>query len=175
MRRSVGSSLALLALAAAACGGREADFYVNETGIVVDTAAPFAARPEFPARIESTISAALAYWGGGWDDLRGRAILLTGDPYVSCGANQRSLGCYDGDIRLTTVDPGLGTFHCVEQTVLVHEIGHAVIGDPLHQDPRWMQLEPVQEALSGRIGYTADGEVVCTIYVNVWRHPPGVP
>jgi hypothetical protein len=177
VRQSLRASLALVALVAAACGEQPPDFYVHDTAVVVHTSAAFASQPEFPSRIESTISAALAYWGGDWSALRGRTVALSGDAYVSCGANKSALGCYDesGNIQFTTSDPGLGTFHCVEQTVLVHEIGHAVIGDPLHEDPRWMQLEPVQAALSGRVGYTAQGEADCTIFVNVWRHLLGTP
>ncbi len=74
---------------------------------------------------------------------------------------------------MTTADPSFGGFRCVEETVLVHEIGHAVLGDPMHEDPRWMDLEPVAEALGGRVGYTADGVADCTIFVSVWRHPLG--
>jgi hypothetical protein len=168
--------LALLAtLAVASCGATKVDFYVRDTSVLVETDAPFARTPEFPARLESTIEAALAYWGGDWKVLEGRTITLSGEAYVSCGGDSRALGCYDGNIRVTTVDPGIGTFHCVEQTVLVHEIGHAVIGDRYHQDPRWMELDPVREALQGRVGYTADGEVDCAIFVSVWRHPLGAP
>ena len=163
-----------MAIVAASCGGQGPDFYVHDTGVIVETSAPFAGHA-LPSRVESTVGAALAYWGGDWSALRGRTITLSGDAYVSCRGSDHALGCYDGDIRVTTSDPGSGTFQCVEQTVLVHEIGHAVIGDRLHEDPRWMQLEPVRDALAGRVGYTAAGEVDCTIYVNVWRHPLGVP
>ncbi len=173
MRTSLSANFVLLTVVAASCDGRQADFYVRDTAVVVNTSAAFASRPEFPARIESTVAVALAYWGGNWKDLRGTTITLSGEPYVSCRGNPRALGCYDGDIRITTADPSFGTFRCVEQTVLVHEIGHAVIGDPLHEDPRWMDLEPVADALSGRVGYTGDGEADCTIFVSVWRHPLG--
>jgi hypothetical protein len=167
---------AVAALLAASCGGPEVDFYVHDTGVVVATDAPFARAPEFPARLESTIDASLAYWGGEWRALGGRTITLTGEAHVSCGGSERALGCHDGvNIRVTTVDPGTGTCQCVEQTVLVHEIGHAVIGDRNHEDPRWMQLEPVRDRLQGRIGYTAAGEVDCAIFVSVWRHPLGTP
>ena len=165
----------LVALVTASCGGAAPDFYVHDTGVVVDSDAPFTRAAEFPTRVESTVAAALAYWGGDWSALRGRTITLSGGAYVSCRGNDRSLGCYDGDIRVSTSDPAVGTFQCVEQTVLVHEVGHAVIGDRNHEDPRWMQLEPVQVALEGRVGYTADGEADCTIFVSVWRHPLGMP
>ncbi len=175
LRTGARAFVLLLSVLAASCGGREPDFYVHDTGILVESPVPFAHRPELPGRIESTVSAALGYWGGDWSALRGRTITLSGDPYVSCGGNDRALGCYDGDVRVTTSDPASGPFQCVEQTVLVHEIGHAVLGDALHEDPRWMQLEPVRDALSGRAGYAPDGEVSCTIYVSVWQHPLGTP
>ncbi len=172
---SLRANLAWVALVTASCGTREPDFYVQDVAVVVDTSAPFADRPEFPARIESTVAAALAYWGGDWKVLRGRSITLSGEKYVSCEGNAHALGCYDGDIRFTTSDPAIGTLRCVEETVLVHEVGHAVIGDQMHNDPRWMDLGPVAAALSGRIGYTADGEADCTIFVSIWRHPLGSP
>lgn len=162
----------LLASSLAACG-TGADFYVHGTAVIVDSTAAFTSRPDFQARVESTISASLQYWGGDWSALAGRSITLVDDPYVACGGARTSTGCYDGAIRMTTQDPSIGTFRCVEQTVLVHEIGHAVIGDPNHEDPRWMQLDPVGAELSGRTGYAPSGETDCTIWLSVWRHPLG--
>lgn len=174
MRSSSGAALAV-ALALTACSAppaRSPDFDVNGAGVVVETSVPFAHAPDFRERVESTVEAALEYWGGDWSDLQGMVITFSGETTVTCPGVGPSLGCYDGDIRLTTADPGAGPFQCVEQTVLVHEIGHAVIGDRLHQDPRWMQLEPVQQKLSGRAGYTSSGPADCPIAVSVWRHPP---
>jgi hypothetical protein len=163
------------ALAAlAACAGRSPDFSVHGVGVVVETDAPFARRPDLPARIESTIEVALAYWGGGWRDLQGSSLTLMGSPSVPC-AGRTALGCYDGDIRISTRDPGTGTFACVEETVLVHEVGHAVIGDFNHEDPRWMQMDPVASALGDRVGYADTGEVACVLFPGVWRHPLGTP
>lgn len=174
---------AAAAFGVAACGGgdpsagaEQAALLVvgDDVKVILETSAPFAHAPDFGERIQSTIDVALQYWGGSWSEVAGRSILLVDDPYVSCGGG-RSLGCFDGDIRLTTRDPGRGTLSCIEESVLVHEIGHAVLGDPNHTDPRWMELEPVASALSGRVGYLADGEALCTVYVSVWRHPLGSP
>lgn len=164
-------SAAALSVALLSCS-RGADFYVHETAVVTQTAAPFAQRTDFPARLESTVDAALQYWGGSWRDLAGVTITVEDGPYLSCGGSNHSLGCYDGNIRMVTQDPGVGVFSCVETTVLVHEVGHAVIGDRMHQDPRWMDFEDVAQALAGRVGYTADGEVDCELFVSVWRHLP---
>lgn len=166
--------LVSLATALAACEPVAPDFDVRGVGVFVQTDAPFAQHPELPSRVESTLHVALRYWGGDWRALQGRTITL-GGASVTCNGVEGALGCFDGDIRVATVDPGLGTFQCVEQTVLVHEVGHAVIGDRLHEDPRWMEFDAVAEALAGRVGYTTDGEVDCDLSVSVWRHPNGRP
>lgn len=155
----------------AACGGRSADFAVHETSVVVSTDAAFARAADFPARVEDTLQAALVYWGGTWKDLEGRTITFSGAPHVTCGDSTRAVGCYDGDIRVSTLDAGV-SFDCVEETALVHEVGHAVIGDPAHADPRWLDFQSVANALAGRPGYRSGDEVSCAIYVSVWRHAP---
>ncbi len=173
LHKAARALVAVIAALVASCGGRGVDFYVQETGVIVDSTAPFAVRPELAARLESTIDAALAYWGGDWSALRGRTITLTDATSVACDGVPGATGCYDGDVRVATADPGTGTYACVEETVLVHEIGHAVLGDRLHEDPRWMEFEPVEAALAGRVGYERSGEVDCAIYESVWRHPLG--
>jgi len=172
-----GASLLLAATALAACGGEERqqpDFVIRGLEVVFETDAPFAHRPDFPARVESTIATALAYWGGSWSVLEGSTLTLVGAASVSCGS-EVALGCYDGDLRVTTRDPGIGTFSCVEETVLVHEVGHAAIGDLNHEDPRWMGMEEVAAALGNRIGYADGKEAACPIYPSVWRHQLGTP
>jgi hypothetical protein len=164
--------LVVAALVGSACDPSAPTQQVSSSA--TETRAPFAQQSDFQERVHSTIQAALDYWGGSWDDLRDTKIVFTDSPAVLCEGRE-ALGCYDGEIRLTTQDPSLGTFSCVEQTVLVHEIGHAVIGDPNHDDPRWMQMDALAEQLGGRAGYSQDGEVPCTIYVSVWRHPIGTP
>jgi hypothetical protein len=165
------------ALAAWSCGGSQ-PAKVRSLQVVLETDAAFAQHPDFSARLENTIQAALDYWGGDWTDLEGATLTITDAPTVSC-AGRQSLGCYDqGALRVTTQDPSIGTFSCVESTVLVHEIGHAVIGDPSHEDPRWMEMDPLGQELSGRPGYDSSGSEPpppCQIYLSVWRHPPGAP
>lgn len=174
MPRAVASAAALLLLATA-CADPAPDFYVHGTGVVVETGAAFAHRPDLKPRMEAALGAALAYWGGSWTRLAGTRIVLVDGPYLRCGSTDHALGCYDGELSVSSADPGTGTLHCVEQTVLVHEVGHAMIGDPRHEDPRWMDFEAVRAALAGRTGYTAEGEADCDLSVGVWRHPPDAP
>jgi hypothetical protein len=163
---------AALGLAAlCACGSGRSDFVVHDTSIVVNSGAEFTKRADFPSRVESTLHAALRYWGGSWRDLEGKTVAFEGDQHVACAGRPGAIGCYEGgQIRVSTRDANF-TFHCVEETVLVHEVGHAVIGDPDHTDPRWMDFTPVVQDLSGREGYDETGDVSCEIFVNVWRHP----
>jgi hypothetical protein len=162
-------AIALLTLSA--CGSVETGFPVRGATVTVRTDAAFTRSVDFPARVESTIEAALAYWGGSWADLDGSTIVFEGTAQVECPGIGPTTGCYDGDIRVTTQDAGL-TVSCVEATVLVHEVGHAVIGDAAHDDPRWMDFEALAEVLVGRTGYTPSGTTPCVPVANVWRHPP---
>lgn len=165
----------LAALALAACGAPERSdgFEVRGARVVATTDAPFAQAADFPQRVQDTLEAALTYWGGTWDDLAGVSIELSGEASVPCGGRQ-GLGCWEGGtIRVTTRDPGVGVFSCVEETTLVHEVGHAVIGDASHEDPRWMEFDAVAAALAGRRGYGASGAGECVLWPSVWRHPLG--
>lgn len=173
--------VAVTATVAMACGGSASDakqrtpsLAIQGVNVFLDTSAAFAKAPDFPSRLENTMDASLHYWGGSWSTLDGVSVTLVDDPTVPCQGVE-ALGCFDGNIRLTTRDPGLGTFACVEETVLVHEIGHAVIGDPDHTDPRWMEMDSLAIELGGREGYSSSGDVPCTTYVSVWRHPLGSP
>ena len=164
-------ALALASCTASAATTDQPDFAVRDVAVVLRSSEPFTRASDFPARVESTLEAALEYWGGGWDDLAGRSITFEGSQTVTCGTHAGAFGCFDGNIRLSTRDPAF-PFSCVEQTVLVHEVGHAVIGDASHQDPRWMDFEAVMARLNGRRGYSVHGEADCQLFVSVWQHPP---
>jgi len=163
-------AVALIALAA--CGpATDPQFAVHDVAVVIRSEEPFTRAEDFPSRVESTVQAALDYWDGSWDALAGRTITFEGSQTVECGTHHGAFGCFDGDIRLTTRDPAF-PFSCVEQTVLVHEIGHAIIGDAGHDDPRWMDFHRLMGRLAGRQGYATSGPVDCPIFVSVWQHPP---
>jgi hypothetical protein len=170
--------LVSLSLTASSCAGsaERPDFTVNGMAVRVESDAPFARSDAFPGRLEVVVSAALRYWGGDWTSLEGRSLTLSSGPYVPCAGATATLGCFDGDLRVSTWDPGVGTVRCVEQTVLVHELGHAVLGDRAHHDPRWMDLQPLAAQLAGGVGYDPEGsETSCAVSVSVWRHPLDSP
>jgi len=171
---------AAVTLGAAACGGAAEELVDEQPApgvrVVLRTTAPFASAPDLQERLDDTIDVALAYWGGTRGALEGKTIVLVDEPHLEGCDSPTAIGCYDGrTLAVSTRDPSLGTFPCVEATALVHELGHAAIGDPYHRDPRWMQMDEVAQALEGRTGYTRDGVTGCAIYVSVWRHPLGTP
>lgn len=159
------------ALSLLACGSTAPDFTVHRTGVIAHSSAEFTRQPTFPARLEETVAAALDYWGGTWDKLAGVTITFEDSRYVECGGSQNAVGCYDGNIHVSTKDSGF-TYYCVEETTLVHEVGHAIIGDPRHTDPRWLDFRVLERSLDGKPGYDAGDKVPCEIFVSVWRHPP---
>jgi hypothetical protein len=166
--------LALCVMSTQVCcsgGAATRDFQMRGAAVLVSSTAPFTLHPDFPARVESTVAEALRYWGGTWAMLDGKTITLTDDRHVVCPGTAGATGCYDGSIRISTRDLE-SVSSCIEETVLVHEIGHAVIGDPDHLDPRWLDFGAVARELEGRPGYDAQGETSCTLYPSVWRHPP---
>jgi hypothetical protein len=170
-------AVALLGFALAACGGGAGangdhpEFTVRGADVVVNSTAAFTRSSDFPGRVESTVAAALRYWGGDWSQLDGRTISFEGERNVRCTGHDNAVGCFDGNIRVTTRDVTF-TYSCVEETALVHEVGHAVIGDPDHTDPRWMDFTSVQRELIGRAGYGDAGATACDIHMSVWRQPP---
>ncbi len=165
---AVASALAV----AAACGGAPSAFEIHGTTVVVRSGAEFTRQADFPSRVEKTVGVALTYWGGTWDDLAGKTISFLGTAGVPCPGKPAAIGCYDGDIRVSTQDVG-AEVPCVEETALVHEIGHAVIGDRAHDDPRWMDFEALVPELAGLPAYGPHADGTCRIAVDVWRHPPG--
>jgi len=169
--RRFSASLAVVALAA--CGGSAApEFQVQGVSVSVRSDATFTQRQDFPARIERTLAVALHYWGGSWSSLEGVRVVFDGGAHVTCSGEAGATGCYQGgEISVTTSDAAF-PYYCVEETVLVHEVGHAVIGDPDHTDPRWMDFASVMEQFQGLQGYAGPSEVPCPIFVSVWRHPP---
>jgi hypothetical protein len=94
------------------------------------------------------------YWSGSDDLAPWRAWELRFEASaMNCGSLEgRAMGCTDhGDrvMSVSTKDPS--SYHykwqvrCVEVTEVIHEMGHALIGDHDHRDPRWRRFGPLLE------------------------------
>lgn len=141
---------ALLAAFALACGGPPekhiASFALDQGATVrVESTAPWAGSPSLRGDIATIVAASLRYWRG--MNLDGWTIEITDGPVDCPFAHEgQANGCSIGAERrilvstMAYVDTGSGEpiqAKCPEQTVLIHEIGHAIISDIRHTDPRW--------------------------------------
>ena len=163
-RRSRLASSAILA----SCVGGTSELVVHNTALVVRSDAAFTHSADLPQRFESTVQAALTYWGGTWNDLSGTTVTLEGNQHVECNGASGAISAampaarFASPRAIRASAPGTASRRPSSFT----SIGHAVIDDPEHEDPRWMDFEAVAQALSGRPGHDGD----CKLYPSVWRH-----
>lgn len=81
---------------------------------------------------DAALRDALVYWGGDANALRGWDVIFHGSSLATCDG-QRVQGCCDHCARTIVVMQG---GEC-RSYFLRHEVGHVIIGDSNHQDPRW--------------------------------------
>lgn len=135
---------------------------VDGVPVAVSSSAPWSSGADLPARLSRIIGAGARHWGGTAAGLAGWQLQLVDGP-VPCGADPGDRlsghldGCTDHGARIMTVsgadwfDPATGESAdatCLEQLPVVHEVGHALIGDHDHRDPRWREWSDVLAALS---------------------------
>jgi len=137
-----------LPLLLAACGGVATDgeaadhaasgLTVSVEGEVPSYAPAYLSSGDLSARARTVAAAAAGAWHAPPGALDGYRIVFALHPF-DCGRKGseagRIVGCTWESERLVQV-LGLGSA-CPEATVLAHEVGHAVLGDNAHQDPRW--------------------------------------
>jgi hypothetical protein len=104
-----------------------------------------------PVRWAIAIQTAADFWGVNISTLRGLRVGLSSQP--PCPQGRSALGCYDNwTIWLWTPnDPDhiarrFGATTC-PQFAFVHEIGHFLIGDPEHEDPRFAAADGALESV----------------------------
>lgn len=90
-------------------------------------------------RVTSATDVAARQWGGSPSDLDGWTIELTSGVVTECNGQKASdTGCAEWSGSgggVMQVYPGERL--CIELTILAHEVGHAIIHDGNHDDPRW--------------------------------------
>ena len=93
------------------------------------------------AAVDRALDRALAYWSAPPDALRGWLVGYE-DHEVACNG-ARASGCTSwrrGTLEVQALDP-----RCPETAQVVHEVGHVVLHDAGHRDPRWRR-DAEQEA-----------------------------
>ena len=127
--RTMLATIALVVLAS--CGWPVEPDFTLENGLAVSvagTSAEWAHAESYPAELEDVTSRALAFWGA--SRLDGWELVLT-DARSVC---DDAAGCTHPEARYIEVSV-VGGYDV--RNVIAHEIGHAIIGDADHEDPRW--------------------------------------
>jgi len=114
------------------------------------------------------IQASLTYWGGTRAALDGYRIIFRQDAAnnFACNTAQTKgcMGLTDENTRTITIELFSDITSCPEFAMLPHEIGHVVLYDINHTDPRWDTFQTITaaliapetpgcEALAPQIGY----------------------
>jgi hypothetical protein len=129
-------------MVAAACSGctktwvcQADDFCVG--GIPVQGLPPEMQTDETRGRIEVQLQDGLAHWGATAEALKGWRVVYQEGPVMEDGAAHGGYADYgDSTITLQLTHP-----KCIERAQLPHEIGHAVLRDSNHEDPRWRTFD----------------------------------
>lgn len=140
--------VALVLVAAAGCGGDPGAF-----PLVFDLRSQTAwvQRADAQQRLFATADRAARFWGAtGNQDMAGWLVIVQ-DGTIECGGGV-DLGCTYfsswpwGRIVLSAAAGEAWLTRCAEQTLLAHEVGHAILDTPSHEDPRWSLLPAWQMA-----------------------------
>ncbi len=130
--------IAVFAVAAACCPPIPQDCigFVEGACVVLDSKDPATITSADLARID----AALVEGGRFWDVnparvLSGYTIVLHGSTRAVCDGNDTK-GCCHWECHRIDLGTPDGSEACIEWSA-IHELGHAVIRDPDHSDPRW--------------------------------------
>ena len=132
--RSVFMALALLALTS--CGGTPLRVEVATSPAPLEELPAYLSAPGLEAHVREVAAAMAEGWGGDSSALDGYLIRFE-QHLITCGASDLADGCTRGSESV--IDLLAWGSACVEATVLAHEVGHVVIGDSDHRDPRWRE------------------------------------
>jgi hypothetical protein len=127
----------LAALALAGCQPWHCDF--ESRGACIEFKNDPPDMEEARVRMDRLLELELAFWG--LANLDGWRIQFRDSASYPCYFADRNDGCTDYlertiSVRLPPDVPG-----CFEATELLHELGHYELGDPMHSNARWADLD----------------------------------
>ena len=107
-------------------------------GPIAPYAPDYLSAPDLEERVSAAAGGAAEVWGASARALDGYQLVLEQRPF-DCGRTgveaDRIVGCTWRAGRVIQV-LALGSA-CPEATAIAHEVGHALLGDDDHRDPRW--------------------------------------
>lgn len=130
--------MAAAALALCACEPWRCDFHSHGACVEFTEDPPDLADAE--ARMDALLARELPFWGlsslGGW------RIQYRDTSDYPCYLADRNDGCTDYIEKTLSVRIPPGADGCFEAAELLHELGHYALGDPMHSNDRWRDVEP---------------------------------
>jgi hypothetical protein len=160
------TSALLLSTACGGGAGSSTPVAVTVDGRVAPYAPVYLSSPDLASRARTVLSGAAAVWNAPATALDGYLLVFEQTPF-DCGKTgpeaDEITGCTWEDKRVIQV-LALGAA-CPEATVIAHEVGHALLGDNDHSDPRWRDPEFWDRMLVA-MQHTAPGDCALERFVE---------
>lgn len=90
-------------------------------------------------RVDALLARELPFWG--LSSLSGWRVQFRDSTSYPCYFSSRNEGCTDYFEQTISVHIPTGSQGCFEAAELLHELGHYALGDPMHSNPHWKDLE----------------------------------
>jgi hypothetical protein len=143
-----------VAVALAGCDPWRCDFESHGACIEFETDPPDVAAAQ--ARVDRVLALEMPFWN--LHDLSGwRIQFRNGGEYV-CYLSTRNDGCTDYLEKTMSVRVPPDSNGCFEAAELLHELGHYTLGDPMHANDRWRDVEG---EFAPVVWDRADADVAC--------------
>ncbi|ABS27168.1 conserved hypothetical protein [Anaeromyxobacter sp. Fw109-5] len=128
---------AAIAAACLACEPWRCDFHVRDACVEFETDPPDLAEAE--RRVSALLDRELPFWG--LSNLDGWRIQFRNDAEYACYLAAHNDGCTDYLEKTLSVRVPPDADGCFEASELLHELGHYKLGDPMHSNSRWKDVD----------------------------------
>jgi hypothetical protein len=132
-----GATLVALAMAASGCDTWRCDF--DSHGACIEFTPELTDLPATRARVDALLAREMPFWGIG--SLSGWRIQFRDGTDHPCYLASSSEGCTDYLEKTISVRIPPSAHGCFEASELLHELGHYVLGDPMHSNDTWKGVE----------------------------------
>jgi hypothetical protein len=130
-------ALVALATTIAGCDPWRCDFESHGACVEFETDPPDLAVAK--ARIDRLLELELPFWN--LHSLSGWRIQFRDSPEYVCYLATRNEGCTDYVNKTLSVRVPADSGGCFEAAELLHELGHYELGDPMHANARWADVD----------------------------------
>ena len=133
----IGVLAAAAAVALAGCEPWRCDF--ESHGACVEFTSAPADLADAQRRVDALLARELPFWG--LSRVAGWRVQFRESPDYPCYFAARNEGCTDYLQRTLSVRIPPDSQGCFEASELLHELGHYALGDPMHSNARWRDVD----------------------------------